>query len=334
MCRDRWHRIAVLVAASIVALSVGCKRIETWAEKQNRLVQPPTSATSRPIPVLWGPGLASGRYRIVDVRVEAEPLKRNGKTWDDPAVAVGAEPDLQIEISVDGRPVAKCDGPDDTFVARCRIDVEIALDRATQVSVVVHDRDSVFDDLVGSGTLRDTSRWGVGIDLPLATTSQLRSAVVVLAEVPSWWEIAQPRCITCAIGLAVAIATLVLMRRRRASSSAGSTPSLQPPRRLAVREDPLLMLAVGAVAFAITFDAATLTGMMDRRWGLAIACGWAVASLILLVAQVAQSRRLMAHHLLLFVVIVGAAVLPIGTMLIQAVGMGLFVLGLLYAAFN
>lgn len=315
----------------MIACSLGCKRVETWAETHSAQHQSPVA--SRPRPELYGPGLADGTYRIVDVRVEAEPFKRNGKPWDDPDVAQGAEPDLKIELSVDGRTVATCDGPDDSAVARCRLDVEVKVDRATQLSICVHDRDTVFDDFVGTGTLRDPLHWGIGIDLPLATSAQLASAVIVLADVPSFWETAEPRLIAGGIGLLAATLVILLMRRRRPSAEPPSR-TLEPAHRILVRHDPLLLLATGAAGAAVGFDAASLTHALVSGTAIVAAFGLGIVGMTFLVVQVAQTRRLQAHHVMLFVVIIAVAILPVGPVLLQAVALGVVVLSLFIAALN
>ena len=62
--------------------------------------------------------------------------------------------------------------------------------------------------------------------------------------------------------------------------------------------------------------------------------GLGIAGLAFLVVQVAQTRRLQAHHVMLFVVIMAIAILPVGPALLQAVALGAVVLCLFIAALN
>jgi len=279
--------------------------------------------------VLTGAGLTPGRYRIVDVRVEAEPTQ-HGKPWDRSEAESGVAPDLQVEISLDGKPIASCNGPQDSIFARCKLDLEIEVDRATQVSMVVNDRDSVFDDFVGSATLRDPSHWDVDLDLPMATSSDLRTAVLVLARVPPLWQIVKHRVLAGLVGTLAAIA-FVIARRRRARPTIG-TPALEPLHRRVLLDDPAILLATGAALFAAAFDAASLVEAIDRTWGFAIACGLAMTCLTLDIAHVVEGRRLRPRHLALFVMVVGVIVTPLGTLLFQAIASGLFVLALIAVA--
>ena len=120
---DQTLRMAAAILL-VLSLGLGCHRGARWAER-DKYREP--SVSTRPEPVLTGAGLPPGRYRIVDVRVEAEPTQ-HGEPWDRSEAESGAAPDLQVEVRLDGKPIASCNGPQDSTFARCKLDLEIGIE--------------------------------------------------------------------------------------------------------------------------------------------------------------------------------------------------------------
>jgi hypothetical protein len=215
----------------VVALSLagGCKRARQWAEKRSaerkaehervEAIHAAEPAQVRALPD--GPGLAPGRYRIIELRVEALPTDEGGNSWD-PA-GPGHEPDLKITGSA-GDTRFSCRVPDDRLRGQCKLDVEIAVDAATRIDVDVVDRDAVVDDPVGGATLQDPARWGAGMALPLMPSGRLRSATLVFAATPTWWALYGTRVLGLGAGVVFALFTIGAFRRSFLPAPAPARP--------------------------------------------------------------------------------------------------------------
>lgn len=118
-------------------------------------------------------------WQVAEVGVVAQPRKAWGLPWD-----VGSDPDLRITLAIDGQVVARCDGPDDSTIARCRMTARLDVDRPARIEVVVVDRDLRSDDRVGAarGALAAPPTGRTRVDLTPA--GSLASAYAVIAPVP------------------------------------------------------------------------------------------------------------------------------------------------------
>lgn len=202
-----WIRVA-LVAACVASLGA-CKKVSEWADK--RAKREAEQADAAPVVVRpTGPGLSPGEYRIVEVRVEATPTTRWGRTWDEPP---GELPDLVIRIRIAGQEDGTCTVAENHAIGRCKLDLAFTLDATTRIELEVVDVDTLFDDPVGGAVLSDPSSWGVAMALPLQPSGRLRTATLVLARPLTWWELHRGQLVGLGAGIALALAVLGTFRR-------------------------------------------------------------------------------------------------------------------------
>ena len=313
-------RLGVWVVACAIFVGVGCKRAEEWANNRAASSAKQTRAPVRPVPALAGPGLAPGSYRIVDVRVEAEPL-HGGRPWDVSKVASGPEPDIEIDIFIDGHRAGECRGPDDSFTARCRLEIGFELVAATQIELHVFDRDTVFSDVVGTAMLVDPSHWGTGILLPMATKDDLRAAAIVLEATPSWWEVNQIRVWGACVGIGVGLGILALFRRRVfALAAAREVPALV--------DEPLLVVAGAAGVLEVLLAAAVELGGLPGE-ALAVVFGFGGVGAVLTLAHVIHVGQLTRQQAGVVLIVASGLALAFVVRLAKAAALATIVLGLL-----
>ncbi|MEJ7596364.1 MAG: hypothetical protein WKG01_00525 [Kofleriaceae bacterium] len=194
------------------------KRLTAWAEQReaerardNESDRAEAEALAqRPILRPDGPGLSAGRYRLVEVVVEAEPFKRRAETWD---AAPADAPELEVEVAVDGKHVATCAPEHDSLTTRCVLEVEISIDERSIISLEVQDDDHLLSDPVGGATLGDPGTWGLGIALPMVHKDRVKAASIVLRAVPTWWALYGWRVIGSGAGIALGLLALAVFRR-------------------------------------------------------------------------------------------------------------------------
>jgi len=213
MCRQ------VTLALVAIVLAGGCKKAREWAEKHNaerkaerervELVHAAEPAPIRARPN--GPGLRPGKYRMIELHVEALPTNERGKPWDPPSEP-DPDPDLEITIAV-GEKRHSCRLPENRIEGRCKLAFEIAIDDATRIDVNVVDRDALVDDPIGTATLEDPSRWGTKMELPLIPNGRVRAATIVLVRGPTWWDLYGARMIGLCAGGVLALLTIGSFRR-------------------------------------------------------------------------------------------------------------------------
>ena len=179
----------------------------TAAESEPEASKPPP-----PPPRPVGPGLAPGRYRVVEVDVEVEA--RNGrKSWDR-SFGSNPAPDLIVKVRADSQVIATCNAGDDTTRGRCRLDAAFELDERTRIELEVVDDDGDGDfDAIGGAAMTDPSWWGLGYELPLLPSGKVRAASLVLRAAPSWWALYGARVIAFGLGVAAALGVAGLFRR-------------------------------------------------------------------------------------------------------------------------
>jgi hypothetical protein len=208
----------VILAVVAVALGGGCKKAREWAEKRSverkaerERVEAVHAAEPLPARVLPdGPGVSSGTYHVVELRIEALPTDTRGKAWD-PA-GPEQDPDLEVTVSV-GKKRESCRLPNNRLEGRCQLDLEIAIDWSTRIDMDVIDRDDLVDDPVGTAALESPSRWGTEMDLPMMPSGRLRSATIVLKRGPSWWDLYGARVIGLCAGSVLALIAIGSFRK-------------------------------------------------------------------------------------------------------------------------
>jgi hypothetical protein len=191
------------------------RAVEKEAERAAEDVAAKEEAERPPAPKPSGPGLASGKYRVREVRVAVMQTTRKGRAWDD---APGIEPDVVVRVRVDGKQVAKCE-TQESFAAHCKLDVEIELHGGSKLELDVTDRDSIVDDLIGKATLDSPSSWGTGIELPFQPTGRVTTASLTLGAPPTWWSLHSSRVLGLGAGIVFALLVIAAFRS-----------SLMPPR--------------------------------------------------------------------------------------------------------
>jgi hypothetical protein len=193
------------VVAALGVLGVGCQAAREYAEntyddrraQERKQAEDEEAAIARadaerpPTPRPTGPGLTPGTYRLKTLVAEAFPTTVRGKGWDD---APGAEPDLEMTVSVDGKRVVRCKAANDQLEGRCTFeddddDAEIEIGTASRIELAVIDRDSIVDDPIGTATLDGSEAWGTGIEMQLVPKGRLKSASIMIARVPTWWDL-------------------------------------------------------------------------------------------------------------------------------------------------
>jgi hypothetical protein len=223
------------LAAAAVGLAIGfagCKKLAEVGEKIGERREPIAEADVEPEPppapppVPTGPGLAPGKYTLTELRVEVAASNGKRERWDD---KLGPDPDLVVDLRVDGTTKAICRSPEST-VARCRPNIEIAIDGGSAFDLTVVDEDPIDDDEIGSAALRDPSRWGTAIDLPMAPTGRVRAASVRFAPIPTWWELNRVPMLGLGIGIAAALLVVGLFRRTLLAPDPEPPPPPPPPR--------------------------------------------------------------------------------------------------------
>jgi len=211
--------VALVLVVCVTAVPA-CKQAREWADrKDGEAREVPTSEAAPSHVRPNGPGLPSGEYRIVEVRVEAKSTTGRNRPWDEPP---GEMPDLEIRIRVGDQLSERCALPENHTTGRCRLDLAFQLEAETQIELDIVDVDSILDDRVGTATLTQPSSWGTGMDLPLQPSGRLRAATIVLGLPPTWWELHRGRLI--GFGAGVALALTVLGRFRRSLMPAPAPP--------------------------------------------------------------------------------------------------------------
>jgi len=214
-----WH-----VAVTTIVALCGCKAAREYAEKrydERRTVEKAEERAAEdraakqeadrpPPPKPNGPGITAGTYRITNIRVAAFATTRKDKPWDD---APGEEPDLAVKIRLDGDTVGTCRPNDNAVNAHCTLDLEVELRESSELSLEVVDRDTLVDDPIGTATLTDPSTWGTRMELPMVPASRIRSASIVIATPPTWWDLHRSRMIGLCAGIGLAISVVGLFRR-------------------------------------------------------------------------------------------------------------------------
>lgn len=210
------NRCAWVVAALVA--SAGCKAVSEGVKRQReRLVEEagrPTP-TLPPPPAPTGPlGVAPGRYRLTEVAVAVSARGPGGLPWD---LGSGAAPDLRVIVRVDGTQVAVCDGPDDALLARCPLDVAVALVAGSRIWIDVRDRDGGGDEEIGSARLADLGHTGrVDAAMVLETVggvAEAQLAMIAAPPRPSVWAGPWRRAAGAGVGALVALAVLFGFRR-------------------------------------------------------------------------------------------------------------------------
>lgn len=203
----------------VVALASACKKTGEWVEKrasERKVERERVAAVHAAEPAQIrekpnGPGLTPGKYRLVELRLEALPTTERGMPWDPPSEP-DPGPDLEIQINI-GKLARTCRLPENTFAGRCELDLEFTLDAASRIDVEVIDDDAFVDDPVGRATLEEPARWGVGMTLPMMPAGRLRGATVVLVRAPTWWALYGARVLGACVGSALALFVVFSFRR-------------------------------------------------------------------------------------------------------------------------
>ncbi|MCB9563227.1 MAG: hypothetical protein H6708_22750 [Kofleriaceae bacterium] len=217
---------AGLVAVVVVAIAGlgGCKQAKEAAKKwaasdvaadaEGGAGAPAVDddAPTAPPPRPDGPGLEPGTYRLVELRVDVAPTKRGGRAWDI-GDGVEADPDPKAVLTLDGHQVATCHAADSTTL-RCAPGREVVIEPSSRFALEVWDQDVLSDDKVGTAVLEEPQRWGVGLELPMAPTGQVRAASLRLAPVQTWWATHQVRLLGLAGGVGAALLVIGAFRGR------------------------------------------------------------------------------------------------------------------------
>lgn len=297
--------VATRMLAAIAMLSgasTGCARARQWAdehaaERDAERARAAAVHASEPSPIHAipnGHGLPAGRYRIVDVRVEALPTDERGRPWD-PDSDPDPAPDLRVTVTA-GSVHGTCRIPDNRFEGRCTLGLEIEINAATRIDVDVVDRDPIIDDPIGGAKLEDPQRWDTEMVLPMMPSGRLRAAALVLARVPGWWAIYYLRVVGLASGVAVVLVLLALFRRTFFATG----PDEPAPRE--IWRGPLL-IAAGVIALVgVAVAAAVLLGALPEPWGPAIQLGLGGASLTFTMARIVRTGRVGSRELELLII--------------------------------